>query len=87
MVVVFLDELKDEASVIAVLPELENEVIIATTALRNKRRLIATAELQVRQVIRKCSVNRWKKAQKQLMSMLMALENARAEDALNLWNA
>ena len=87
MVVVFLDELKDEASVEAIIPELENVVITATTAIRNKRRLIATAELQVRQVIRKCSVNRWTKAQKKLNSMLTALENARAEDTLNLWNA
>ena len=87
MVVVFLDELIDEASVEAILPELENVVIEATTAIRNKRRLIATAELQVRQVIRKCSVNRWVKAQKKLNSMLTALENARAEDTLNLWNA
>ena len=87
MVVVYLDELKDEASVKAILPELENVVIEATTAIRNKRRLIATAELQVRQVIRKCAVNRWTEAQKKLSSMLTALENARAEDTLNLWNA
>ena len=87
MVVVYLDELKDEASVKAILPELENVVIEATTAIRNKRRKIATAELQVRQVIRKCAVNRWKKAEQGLNSMLVSLENARAEDTLNLWQA
>ena len=87
MVVVFLDELKDEASVEAIIPELENVVITATTAIRNKRRLIATAELQVRQVIRKCAVNRWKKAEKKLNSMIADLESARAEDTLNLWQA
>ena len=87
MVVVFLDELKDEAAVKAIIPGLENVVIEATTAIRNKRRKIATAELQVRQVIRKCAINRWIEAQKQLDSMLAALENARAEDTLNLWQA
>ena len=87
MVVVYLDELKDEASVKAILPELENVVIEATTAIRNKRRKIATAELQVRQVIRKCAVNRWVEAEKKLNAMLAALENARAEDTLNLWQA
>ena len=87
MVVVYLDELKDEASVKAILPELENVVIEATTAIRNKRRKIATAELQVRQVIRKCAVNRWVEAEQKLNSMLAALENARAEDTLNLWQA
>ena len=87
MVVVFLDELRDEAAVKAIIPGLENVVIEATTAIRNKRRKIATAELQVRQVIRKCAINRWIEAQKQLDSMLAALENARAEDTLNLWQA
>ena len=87
MVVVYLDELKDEAAVLAILPELENVVIEATTAIRNKRRKIATAELQVRQVIRKCAINRWKEAENQLNSMLTSLENARAEDTLNLWQA
>jgi len=87
MVVVFLDELRDEAAVKAIIPGLENVVIEATTAIRNKRRKIATAELQVRQVIRKCAINRWIEAQKQLDSMLAALENARAEDTLNLWHA
>ena len=87
MVVVYLDELKDEAAVKAIIPELENVVIEATTAIRNKRRKIATAELQVRQVIRKCAINRWKEAENQLNSMLTSLENARAEDTLNLWQA
>ena len=87
MVVVYLDELIDEASVEALIPQLENLVIEATTAIRNKRRKIATAELQVRQVIRKCAVNRWTKAEKKLNSMLTALENARADDTLNLWQA
>ena len=87
MVVVYLDELLDEAAVLAIIPKLENIVIEATTAIRNKRRKIATAELQVRQVIRKCAVNRWTDAETQLNSMLTALENARAEDTLNLWQA
>ena len=87
MVVVYLDELKDEASVKAILPELENVVIEATTAIRNKRRKLASAELQVRQVIRKCAVNRWRAAEQELNSMITSLENARAEDTLNLWQA
>ena len=87
MVVVYLDELVDEAAVKSILPQLENIVIEATTAIRNKRRKIATAELQVRQVIRKCAVNRWKEAERQLNAMIASLESARAEDTLNLWQA
>ncbi len=87
MVVVYLDELVDEAAVKSILPQLENIVIEATTAIRNKRRKLASAELQVRQVIRKCAVNRWVEAEKKLNGMISALENARAEDTLNLWQA
>ena len=87
MVVVYLDELVDQAAVKSIIPQLENIVIEATTAIRNKRRKLASAELQVRQVIRKCAVNRWVEAEKQLNSMIASLENARAEDTLNLWQA
>ena len=85
MVVVYLDELVDEAAVKSIIPQLENIVIEATTAIRNKRRKLASAELQVRQVIRKCAVNRWVEAEKKLNGMISALENARAEDTVNLW--
>ena len=85
MVVIFLDELTDEAAVEAVIPKLTNQVIEATTAIRNKRRKIASVEVQVRQVQKLCAVNRWLECQKDIDSMLTSLENARAEDTVNLW--
>ena len=55
MVVVFLDELVDEAAVVKVIPLLTNQV------------------------------NRWLECQKAIDGMLASLENARAEDTVNLW--
>ena len=85
MVVIFLDELIDEAAVKAVIPKLTNQVIEATTAIRNKRRKIAAVEVQVRQVQKLCAVNRWLACQQEIDNMLASLENARAEDTVNLW--
>ena len=85
MVVVFLDELKTEADVTAIVPKLTNQVIEATTAIRNKRRKIASVEVQVRQVQKLCAVNRWLKCQQSIDAMLSSLETARAEDTVNLW--
>ena len=85
MVVVFLDELVDEAAVTAVIPALTNHVIEATCAQRNKRRKITTVEVQVKMVQRLCAVNRWLSCQQAIDGMLNSLENARAEDTVNLW--
>ena len=85
MVVIFLDELKDEAAVKAVIPQLTNQVIEATCAQRNKRRKIATVEVQVRMVQKLCAVNRWLECQQEIDNMLASLESARAEDTVNLW--
>ena len=85
MVVVFLDELVDEAAVKAIVPLLTNQVIEATCAQRNKRRKITMVEVQVKMVQRLCAVNRWLSCQKEIENMLASLENARAEDTVNLW--
>jgi hypothetical protein len=85
MVVVYLDELVSEEAVIAMLPDLENEVIEAVCATRNKARMITAASSQVKQVIKKCVVRRWKGAQKELERMFKALESAAMELDKNLW--
>tara|TARA_Y100000310_G_C20434509_1_gene693095 strand:+ start:109 stop:372 length:264 start_codon:yes stop_codon:yes gene_type:complete len=85
MVVVFLDELVDEQSVLDKLPELENLVIEATCAQRGKRKKIAMAEYQVKMIQKKCASNRWLKCQREIDRMFNALESARAEADVNLW--
>ena len=85
MIVVYLDELSTEADVIDMLPELENEVIEAVCATRNKARMVTATQMQVKQVIKKCSVNRWKKAKKKLNVMFKALEAEALTVENNLW--
>ena len=85
MTVIYLDELIDEQKVLAVLPDLENEVIEAICATRNKARLITSAQMQVKQVIKKCAARRWMQAKKQLNIMFKSLESAASEVEQNLW--
>ena len=85
MIVVYLDELKAEQDVIDLVPELQNEVIEAVCATRNKARLISAASMQVKQVIKKCAVNRWQLAKKELNTMFKSLESAAMEVEQNLW--
>ena len=85
MIVVYLDELGSEQAVLDMLPELENEVIEAVCATRNKARMISATQMQVKQVIKKCAVNRWQKAKKRLNTMFKALEAEAMTIEQNLW--
>ena len=85
MIVVYLDELKTEQDVKDIVPDLQNEVIEAICATRNKARMITATQMQVKQVIKKCSVNRWRKAKKQLNIMFKALEAEATTVEANLW--
>ena len=85
MTVIYLDELTSEQALLDVLPDLENEVIEAVCATRNKARLITAAQTQVKQVIKKCAARRWMQAKKQLNIMFKSLESAEAEVEQNLW--
>ena len=85
MIVVYLDELTSEQHVVDMLPELENEVIEAICATRNKARMITATQMQVKQVIKKCTARRWKKAKKDLNIMFKSLEAAALEVDNNLW--
>ena len=85
MIVIYLDELKSEQDVLNVLPELENEVIEAVCATRNKARMVTAASMQVKQVIKKCAARRWMQAKKELNVMFKSLESAAMEVENNLW--
>ena len=86
MTVVYLDELVTEQNVLDVLPDLENIVIEAVTAERGKRQKVSMAQVQVKQLMKKCGVNRWDKAKKQIDRMFSALEREAAEYQMNMWS-
>ena len=85
MIVVYLDDLKTEQDVIDLIPDVENEVIEAICATRNKARLISAAQMQVKQVIKKCTARKWMQAKKDLNIMFKSLDSAAMEVEQNLW--
>ena len=86
MTVIYLDELVTEQHVLDVLPDLENIVIEAVTAERGKRQKVSSAQMQVKQLMKKCGINRWDKAKKQIDKMFSALEREAAEYQMNMWS-
>jgi hypothetical protein len=86
MTVIYLDELDTEDNVLAVLPDLENIVIEAITADRGKRQKVSQAQMQVKQLMKKCGINRWDKAKKKIDRMFTALERESQEYVANMWS-
>ena len=86
MTVVYLDEIETEDQVLAIITDLENEVIEAITAERGKRQKISSAQMQVKQLMKKCGVNRWTKAKKKIDRMFSALEREAGEYMANMWS-
>jgi len=86
MTVIFLDELETEQHVLDVVPDLENEVIEAITAERGKSQKVKMAQMQVKQLMKKCGINRWVKAKKQIDKMFSALERESQEYQVNMWS-
>jgi hypothetical protein len=86
MTIVYLDELVTEKDVLNILPELQNIVIEAVCAERGKKQKVTQATVQVKQLMKKCGVNRWDQAKKQINQMFGALEREAAEYASNIWN-
>ena len=86
MTVIYLDELIEQKDVLAVIPELENVVIEAITATQGKRQKIASAEMQVQQLMKKCHINRWQDAKKSIDRMFGALQRESKEYTANMWS-
>ena len=86
MTVIFLDELETEQQVLDVVPDLENEVIEAITAERGKSQKVKMAQMQVKQLMKKCGIRRWVKAKKRIDKMFSALERESQEYQVNMWS-
>ena len=84
MTVIYLDELNSEEDVLAVVSELENVVIEAVTAERGKRQKVASAQMQVKQLMKKCGINRWQESKKRIDKMFNALQRESKEYVANM---
>ena len=86
MTIIYLEDIKTEQDVLDVLPDLENEVIEAITVTSGKRQKIASAEMQVQQLMKKCGINKWLAAKKQIDRMFNALQRESKEYTANMWS-
>ena len=86
MTIIYLEDIKVEQDVLDVLPDLENEVIEAITAVSGKRQKISSAEMQVQQLMKKCGINKWLTAKKQIDRMFNALSRESKEYTANMWS-
>ena len=86
MTIIYLDEIRTEQDVLDVVPDLEDEVIEAVTSVRGKKQKIMSAQVQVKQLMKKCGINRWDQAKKQIDRMFSALEREAAEYQMNMWS-
>ena len=84
---IYLEDIKDEASAEAITPDLEVSAIEATEAISNKRDKIIRAEADMKMVMKLCVVRKWTSPMNSLQSMLDRLGEAKAELQVNLWRS
>ena len=83
----YLEDIKDEAQAMAVVPDLEVQAIEATEAITNKRNKIIRAEADIKMLMKLCVVRKWQEPMKRLQQMLDRLGEAKAELQVNLWRS
>ena len=86
MTIIYLEDIKVEQDVLDVLPDLENEVIEAITATAGKRQKIASAEMQVQQLMKKCGINKWNEGKKRITRLFNSLQRESKEYTANMWS-
>ena len=84
---IYLEDIKDEAGAMAIVPDLEVTAIEATEAITNKRNKIIRAEADIKMVMKLCVVRKWQEPMKRLQQMLDRLGEAKAELQVNLWRS
>ena len=83
----YLEDVKTEADAIAIVPDLEVQVIEATEAISNKRNRIIRAEADLKMLMKLCVVRKWQTPMKSLNYMLDRLTDAKADLQVNLWRS
>ena len=84
---IYLEDVKTEADAVAVVPDIEVQVIEATEAISNKRNRIQRAERDIKMLMKLCLLRKYKGPMEALQSMLDRLGEAKAELQVNLWRS
>ena len=84
---IYLEDIKDEAGAMSIVPDLEVAAIESTEAITNKRNKIIRAEADIKMVMKLCVVRKWQDPMKRLQQMLDRLGEAKSELQVNLWRS
>ena len=84
---IYLEDVKNEADAVSVVPDIEVQVIEATEAISNKRNRIIRAEADLKMLMKLCVVRKWQAPMKALQYMLDRLTDAKADLQVNLWRS
>ena len=84
---IYVEDIKDEASALAAVEECEIAAIEASEAISNKRNRIQRAERDIKMLMKLCLLRKYKDPMEALQSMLDRLGEAKAELQVNLWRS
>ena len=84
---IYLEDIKNEADAMSIVPDLEVAAIESTEAITNKRNKIIRAEADIKMVMKLCVVRKWQDPMKRLQQMLDRLGEAKSELQVNLWRS
>ena len=84
---IYLDDIKDEATALAAVEDCEIAAIEASEAISNKRNRIQRAERDIKMLMKLCLLRKYKGPMEALQAMLDRLGEAKAELQVNLWRS
>tara|TARA_R100000781_G_scaffold74640_1_gene46473 strand:- start:163 stop:426 length:264 start_codon:yes stop_codon:yes gene_type:complete len=85
MTIFRLDDITSEQIALDLSERLINEAIEAKTSMRSKSKKIRNVSAKIERVQMKCASMRWDKPCKRLKEAFDMLEEAKAEESVNLW--
>ena len=87
IIMLYLDDIKDEAQALNAVGDLEIQAIEASEAITNKRNRIIRAERDIKMLAKLCLLRKYTAPMKALQDMLDKLGEAKAEMQVNLWRS
>ena len=87
IIMLYLEDVKDEAQALNAVGDLEIQAIEASEAITNKRNRIIRAERDIKMLAKLCLLRKYTAPMKALQDMLDKLGEAKAEMQVNLWRS
>jgi hypothetical protein len=87
IIMIYLEDIKDEVSALAAVEDCEIQAIESSEAISNKRNRIQRAERDIKMLMKLCLLRKYKGPMEALQSMLDRLGEAKSELQVNLWRS